>query len=111
MWVSKCDSELFQVLEEMEREFGISYPSGLPPEERQQYQRDVLALHQRNCALRDTLHTRQDELEGVKGTVGEMEEERNRLQERVGGSQWSKSVPSLWRVGKRFTVHDLNSFV
>ncbi|KAK6313731.1 hypothetical protein J4Q44_G00151900 [Coregonus suidteri] len=77
--------QVTQVLEEMEREFGISYPSGLPPEERQQYQKDILALHQRNCALRSTLQSRQEELEGAKVTVGDMEVERNSLQERLLG--------------------------
>jgi hypothetical protein len=70
----------------MEREFGISYPSGLPPEERQQYQKDILALHQRNCDLRSSLQSRQEELEGAKVTVGDIEVERNSLHERVGGS-------------------------
>ncbi|XP_010870869.2 colorectal mutant cancer protein isoform X2 [Esox lucius] len=77
--------QVTKILDEMEREFGISYPSGLPPEERQQYQKDVLTLHQRNCDLRRILHSRQDELEGAKITVGEMEDERNRLQERLVG--------------------------
>ncbi|KAM6962604.1 colorectal mutant cancer protein [Aplochiton taeniatus] len=70
-----------QVLQEMEREFGISYPSGLPPEERQQYQRDVLSLHQQNVVLRNTLQSRQVALDGTKYTVSQMDEERNKLQE------------------------------
>lgn len=82
-----------QVLEEMEREFGISYLSELPPEERQQYQRDTLALYQCNCALRSNLQSRQGELEGAKISVVEMEDERNKLQEQLLG------LHKAWRYG------------
>ncbi|XP_029506894.1 colorectal mutant cancer protein isoform X1 [Oncorhynchus nerka] len=85
--------QVTQVLEEMEREFGISYPSGLPPEERQQYQKDILALHQRNCDLRSSLQSRQEELEGAKVTVGDIEVERNSLHERLLG------LHKAWRSG------------
>ncbi|KAG9350723.1 hypothetical protein JZ751_024612 [Albula glossodonta] len=76
-----------QVLEELERELGISYPSELPPEERQQYQRDILALHKHNCNLRDTLQSREVELCRSKVTLHGLKEERNKLQLKLLGLQ------------------------
>ncbi|XP_071368374.1 colorectal mutant cancer protein isoform X2 [Centroberyx affinis] len=82
-----------QILEEMEREFGISYPSGLPTEERQQYQRDILDLHKRNSALRGTLQRHQQELDGAQSAISQMEEERDKLQEKLVG------LHKAWRSG------------
>ncbi|XP_016091279.1 Usher syndrome type-1C protein-binding protein 1 [Sinocyclocheilus grahami] len=48
-----------QVLEEMETDLGISYPSALPPDERRQYQRDVLSLYKHNQDLNTSLKSRQ----------------------------------------------------
>ncbi|KAG7487920.1 hypothetical protein MATL_G00028550 [Megalops atlanticus] len=76
-----------QILEEMEREFGISYPSELPAEERQQYQRDIIALHKRNCNLRTTLQCREKELSRSKLALGGLKEERNKLQLKLLGLQ------------------------
>ncbi|KAL1022852.1 hypothetical protein UPYG_G00033300 [Umbra pygmaea] len=86
--------QVTKVLYEMERDFGISYSSGLPPEERKRYQKDVLALHQRNCDLHSILLRRQEELEKAKVNVTEMEDERRRLQEKLLGFQ------KAWRSGR-----------
>uniref|UniRef100_A0A8C9SDI1 Usher syndrome 1C binding protein 1 n=2 Tax=Scleropages formosus TaxID=113540 RepID=A0A8C9SDI1_SCLFO len=75
--------QVTQLLEEMEREFGISYLSELPAEERQRYQRDVLALHKNNCSLRNTLRCRDEELGRSKITLSGLEEERNRLRKKL----------------------------
>ncbi|KAJ7986223.1 hypothetical protein DPEC_G00337730 [Dallia pectoralis] len=85
--------EVTQILDEIESEFGITYPSGLPPEERQQYHKDMLTLHQHNCDLHRILHSRQEELDDAKVTVGEMENERNLLQEKLLG------LHKEWRSG------------
>uniref|UniRef100_A0A3B3S7H9 Harmonin-binding protein USHBP1 PDZ-binding domain-containing protein n=1 Tax=Paramormyrops kingsleyae TaxID=1676925 RepID=A0A3B3S7H9_9TELE len=69
-----------QVLDEMEREFGISSSSELPAEEHQKYQKNVLTLYKRNCSLRAALHSREEELDRSKVTLSGLEEERNRLQ-------------------------------
>ncbi|XP_035272182.1 colorectal mutant cancer protein [Anguilla anguilla] len=69
-----------QVLEELEREFGISYPSELPAEEKQKYQHNVLSLHKHNCTLRATLQCRENELCRSKVTLNSLKEERNKLQ-------------------------------
>ncbi|KAM3876322.1 colorectal mutant cancer protein [Diretmus argenteus] len=82
-----------QILEEMERELGISYPSGLPTEERQQYQREVLELHRHNCVLKSTLQSHQKELDGAHNSISQMEEERNALQEKLVG------LYKIWRSG------------
>ncbi|KAJ8374694.1 hypothetical protein SKAU_G00052740 [Synaphobranchus kaupii] len=76
-----------RVLEELERELGISYPSELPAEERQQYQRDVLALYKRNCNLHATLQCREKELCRSKVTLDGLKEERNKLQLKLLGLQ------------------------
>ncbi|MFT7798656.1 Usher syndrome type-1C protein-binding protein 1 [Arapaima gigas] len=72
-----------QVLEEMEREFGISYPTELPHEERQRYQREVLTLHKSNSSLRSSLQHQEEELLKSKVTMSGLEEERNRLQKKL----------------------------
>ena len=72
----------------MERDFGISYPSELPAKELQEYRREVLALHQSNRDLRSTLQHRQEALETARFSVAEMEEEKNKLQEWVGASDF-----------------------
>ncbi|XP_062308462.1 colorectal mutant cancer protein isoform X2 [Osmerus eperlanus] len=79
-----------QVLEDMEREFGISYPSELPTEDLQGYRREVLALHQSNRDLRSTLQHRQEALEAARFSVAEMEEEKNKLQE------WLQGIHKTW---------------
>ncbi|XP_052466201.1 colorectal mutant cancer protein isoform X1 [Carassius gibelio] len=72
-----------QVLEEMERDLGISYPSALPPDERRQYQRDVLSLYKHNQDLSACLKSRQGELVGAERTLTDLEEEKKWLQEKV----------------------------
>ncbi|XP_072517296.1 colorectal mutant cancer protein [Salminus brasiliensis] len=72
-----------QVLEEMERELGIAYPSPLPPEERQSYQKDVLSLDKLNRDLSASLQSRQEELKNTEGAILEMEEEKKRLREKL----------------------------
>ncbi|XP_039984643.1 colorectal mutant cancer protein [Xiphias gladius] len=77
-----------QILEEMEREFGISCPSAFPKD---QYQGDILDLEKHDSALRSTLHSRQEELERAQNTISQMEEEKNKL---VG-------LHKAWRSGSR----------
>ncbi|KAL1265466.1 hypothetical protein QQF64_003493 [Cirrhinus molitorella] len=72
-----------QVLEEMERDLGISYPSALPPDERRQYQRDVLSLHKHNQDLNASLKSRQEELVGAERMLMDLEDEKKWLQEKV----------------------------
>ncbi|KAJ8408307.1 hypothetical protein AAFF_G00257210 [Aldrovandia affinis] len=76
-----------QVLEELERDVGVSYPSELPAEEKRKYQRDVLALHERNCNLRATLQCREKELCRSTVTLSGLKEERNKLQLKLLGLQ------------------------
>lgn len=72
-----------QVLEEMERDLGISYPSALPTDERRQYQREVLSLYKHNQDLNASLKSRQDELMGAEKTLVDLEDEKKFLQEKV----------------------------
>ncbi|XP_050978774.1 colorectal mutant cancer protein isoform X3 [Labeo rohita] len=72
-----------QVLEEMERDLGISYPSALPPDERRQYQRDVLSLYKHNQDLNASLKSRQEELVGAERMLMDLEDEKKWLQEKV----------------------------
>uniref|UniRef100_A0A9J7YRT1 Usher syndrome 1C binding protein 1 n=1 Tax=Cyprinus carpio carpio TaxID=630221 RepID=A0A9J7YRT1_CYPCA len=72
-----------QVLEEMERELGISYPSALPPDERRQYQREVLSLYKHNQDLNNFLKSRQEELMGAERTLMDLEDEKKWLQEKM----------------------------
>ncbi|XP_028818482.1 colorectal mutant cancer protein isoform X1 [Denticeps clupeoides] len=81
------------VLEEMEREFGFSYCSALPPVERQQYQRDVLVLYEHNVQLRASLQGRQEELATSEGALRELEDEKKKLQEKL------LSLKRRWFVG------------
>lgn len=67
-----------QILEDMEREFGISCPSGLPKD---QYQEDILDLEKRDSPLRSTLQSHQEELERAQSTISQMEEEKNKVGE------------------------------
>ncbi|XP_066551626.1 colorectal mutant cancer protein [Amia ocellicauda] len=79
--------QVTQILEEMDREFGISYPSGLPDEERRQFQRDVLTYHQKNCDLGASLQHREEELRRSKSTLNALQEERERLKAKLLGLQ------------------------
>uniref|UniRef100_A0A8C1JFN8 Usher syndrome 1C binding protein 1 n=1 Tax=Cyprinus carpio TaxID=7962 RepID=A0A8C1JFN8_CYPCA len=72
-----------QVLEEMERDLGISYPSALPPDERRQFQRDVLSLYKHNQDLNASLKSRQGELVGAERMLMDLEDEKKWLQEKV----------------------------
>ncbi|XP_037626028.1 uncharacterized protein ushbp1 [Sebastes umbrosus] len=65
-----------QIVEEMETEFGISCPSGLPKD---LYQEDILDLEKRDFALRSTLQSHKEELERAQSTFSLMEEEKNKL--------------------------------
>uniref|UniRef100_W5M4X1 Usher syndrome 1C binding protein 1 n=1 Tax=Lepisosteus oculatus TaxID=7918 RepID=W5M4X1_LEPOC len=75
--------QVTKVLEEMEREFGISYPSALPPEERRQLQRDTLTYHQRNHDLRQSLRQREEEISRSKVMLSGLQEERDRMKVRA----------------------------
>ncbi|XP_035379058.1 colorectal mutant cancer protein isoform X2 [Electrophorus electricus] len=72
-----------QVLEEMEREFGISYPSALPSEDRQRYQRDILSFDKLNQDLRTRLQNRQEEQMSAERAILDLEEEKKRLREKL----------------------------
>ncbi|KAG7327627.1 hypothetical protein KOW79_009233 [Hemibagrus wyckioides] len=72
-----------QVLEEMERELGITYPSALPTKERQKYQKEVLSLDKLNRKLSSSLQKYQAEQKKMEGAIMEMEEEKKRLQEKL----------------------------
>lgn len=65
-----------QILEEMEREFGISCPLGLPKD---QYQEDMLDVDQRESALRNSLQGHQEELQRAQSNISQIEEDRNKL--------------------------------
>lgn len=69
-----------QMVEEMETEFGISCPSGLPKD---LYQEDILDLEKRDFALRSTLQSHKEELERAQSTFSLMEEEKNKVEEKV----------------------------
>nr|XP_046248527.1 uncharacterized protein ushbp1 isoform X2 [Scatophagus argus] len=77
-----------QILEDMEREFGISCPSGLPND---QHQEGILDLETRDSACRSTLQSQQEELERSQSTISPMDEENNKL---VG-------LHKAWRSGSR----------
>nr|XP_055039336.1 colorectal mutant cancer protein isoform X2 [Misgurnus anguillicaudatus] len=72
-----------QVLEEMESDLGITYPSALPPDERRQYQRDTLSLYKQNQDLSASLKSRQEELKGAERTLVDLEDEKNWLQQKL----------------------------
>ncbi|XP_068599572.1 colorectal mutant cancer protein [Brachionichthys hirsutus] len=75
-----------QLLEDMEREFGISCPSGLSKDQNQE---DILDLDTRDSALRSILQSHQEEVERSQRIINQMEEEKNKL---VG-------FQKLWRAG------------
>ncbi|XP_047442720.1 uncharacterized protein ushbp1 [Mugil cephalus] len=63
-----------QILDEMEREFGISCPLGLPKE---QYQDDMVDVEKReSAALRNALQSHQEELQRAQSHVSPAEEEK-----------------------------------
>ncbi|XP_056122472.1 colorectal mutant cancer protein isoform X2 [Rhinichthys klamathensis goyatoka] len=72
-----------QVLEEMESDLGISYPSALPPDERRQYQRDVLTLYKHNQDLNTSLKSHQEELLGAESLLIGLEDEKKWLMEKL----------------------------
>lgn len=65
-----------QILEDMEREFGISCPLSLPKD---QYQEDPLDGDERESVLRNTLQSHQEELQRAQSTIIQVEEEKNKL--------------------------------
>ncbi|XP_076880538.1 uncharacterized protein ushbp1 [Brachyhypopomus gauderio] len=71
------------VLEEMERELGVSYPSAMPSEERQRYQKDILCLDKVNRDLRTRLQNHQEEQKSSEAAILDLEEEKKRLQEKL----------------------------
>ncbi|KAM9358395.1 colorectal mutant cancer protein [Symphorus nematophorus] len=77
-----------QILEDMEREFGISCPSSLPKD---QHQEDILDVERQDSAVRNTFQSQQEELERAQSTISPMEEEKNKL---VG-------LHKAWRSGSR----------
>ncbi|XP_027025916.2 colorectal mutant cancer protein [Tachysurus fulvidraco] len=72
-----------QILVEMERELGISYPSALPTKERQNYQKEVLSLSKLNRKLSSSLQKCQEEQKKMEETILEIEEEKKRLREKL----------------------------
>uniref|UniRef100_UPI0037E7A52A colorectal mutant cancer protein n=1 Tax=Semicossyphus pulcher TaxID=241346 RepID=UPI0037E7A52A len=77
-----------QILEDMEKEFGISCPSS-PPKD--QHQEDVLDVEKRSSALKGNLQGHQEELERVQSSISQMEEEKNKL----------VALHKSWRSGSR----------
>ncbi|XP_074524296.1 colorectal mutant cancer protein [Halichoeres trimaculatus] len=65
-----------QILEDMEKEFGISCPQG-PPKEK--IQEELLDFEKRDSALRGTLLGHQEDLERAQSIVSQMEEEKSKL--------------------------------
>ncbi len=94
VWTSSSSDlcDLPQVLEEMERDLGISYPSALPPDERRQYQRDVLSLYKHNQDLNASLQSRQEELMGAERTLTDLEDEKTWLQGEVDWDIFNQSL-------------------
>ncbi len=88
----------------MERDLGISYRSALPPDERRQYQRDVLSLYKHNQDLNASLESRQEELMGAERTLTDLEDEKKWLQEMVDGDILNQSL-----IQKMFTFSFINS--
>lgn len=72
---------LLQILEEMEREFGISCPSGLPKD---QYQEDILNMDKRDSALKSPFQSHQEELGKAQSSISQVEEEKKK----VGVTSW-----------------------
>ncbi|KAF3690710.1 Usher syndrome type-1C protein-binding protein 1 [Channa argus] len=75
-----------QILDEMEREFGISCPSSLL---NNQYQEEMLDVDKRDSSLKSTLQNHQEER--AQSNMSQMEEEKNKL---VG-------LHKAWRSGNR----------
>ncbi|XP_034036024.1 uncharacterized protein ushbp1 isoform X2 [Thalassophryne amazonica] len=63
-----------QILDEMEKEFGISCPSGLP-----KYQDDNLDWDKQEKTHRSTVQNHQEKMERTKSTNRQMEEEKNKM--------------------------------
>ncbi|XP_068175002.1 colorectal mutant cancer protein isoform X2 [Antennarius striatus] len=84
-----------QILEDMEREFGISCPSSLSKDQNQE---DLLDPDTHDSALRSILQSHQEEMERSQRTISQMEEEKKKL---VG-------VHKLWRAGA-CSSHQTNS--
>lgn len=64
------------MLEEMEKEFGISCPSGLTKE---QYQDEKLDQDKHDSVSRGSLQSHQEELDRAQSAVSQMEEEKNKV--------------------------------
>lgn len=78
-----------QVLDDMETELGIPSVPGLPPEEHSCLQREVLASRQGNRDLRTTLQQREQEIHRSKVMLSSLQEERDRLKNKVISLQCS----------------------
>ncbi|XP_041647722.1 colorectal mutant cancer protein [Cheilinus undulatus] len=65
-----------QILEDMEKEFGISCPAGPPKDQNQE---NVLDVEMRDSAHRGSLQGHQEELQRAQSSIGQIEEERNKL--------------------------------
>lgn len=65
-----------QILEEMEAEFGILCPAGLPKD---QYQEDMLSMDKQSSALKSTLQSHQEELGKAQSSFSQVEEEKNKV--------------------------------
>ncbi|XP_075341832.1 uncharacterized protein ushbp1 isoform X3 [Odontesthes bonariensis] len=65
-----------QVLEEMEREFGISCPLSLAKD---QHPKDMLDVDSQESALRNNFQSRQEELQRAQSNISLVEEDKNKL--------------------------------
>ncbi|AWP10715.1 putative colorectal mutant cancer protein [Scophthalmus maximus] len=83
-----------EILDEMERDFGISCPSAV---QKDQYQGEIPDVEKHDSALRSTLHFHQEEVGRAQSTIVQMEEEKNKVV--VGLHQAWRSggrSPSYW---------------
>uniref|UniRef100_H3ANQ8 Harmonin-binding protein USHBP1 PDZ-binding domain-containing protein n=1 Tax=Latimeria chalumnae TaxID=7897 RepID=H3ANQ8_LATCH len=78
-----------QTLQEVEREFGITFCSGLPPEEQNQWEKERNSFKEKNSALRAFIKEKDEELTRSKVTLSTFQEERDKLQRRVKELQCS----------------------
>ncbi|XP_053178438.1 uncharacterized protein ushbp1 [Scomber japonicus] len=80
-----------QILEEMEKEFGISCPSGLTKD---QHQDEMLDQDKHVSAPRGRLQSHQEELERAQSTISQMEEEKNKAVGHHRGRRSGSRSPS-----------------
>ncbi|KAF0041940.1 hypothetical protein F2P81_005472 [Scophthalmus maximus] len=89
------------ILDEMERDFGISCPSAV---QKDQYQGEIPDVEKHDSALRSTLHFHQEEVGRAQSTIVQMEEEKNKVVGTLASVWFTTRVVGLhqaWRSGGR----------